>query len=87
MGQEDVQQKEEMGFMDHLEELRRRLFFALIGILTGGITLFVMKDWVFERLIFAPRNPDFITFRALGAPWVNSPEPETACASQKSTTS
>ena len=54
----------EMGFMDHLEELRRRLFFSLLGILTGAITLFVMKDWVFDRLIFAPRNPDFITFRA-----------------------
>ena len=50
--------------MDHLEELRRRLFYALIGILSGAVTLFVMKDWVFERLIFAPRNPDFITFRA-----------------------
>ena len=50
--------------MDHLEELRKRLFFALIGILSLSITLFVMKDWVFNRLIFAPRNPDFITFRA-----------------------
>ena len=50
--------------MDHLEDLRRRLFFALIGILSASIALFVMKDWVFERLIFAPRNPDFITFRA-----------------------
>lgn len=58
------QRGEEMGFMDHLEELRKRLFFALIGILSASITLFVMKDWVFNRLIFAPRNPDFITFRA-----------------------
>lgn len=53
-----------MGFMDHLEELRRRLFFALVGILGGAITLFVMKDWVFDRILFAPRHPDFITFRA-----------------------
>ena len=57
-------QQEEMGFMDHLEELRRRLFFALLGILSAAIVLFVAKDWVFNRLIFAPRNPDFITFRA-----------------------
>ena len=57
-------EQEEMGFMDHLEELRRRLFFALIGILVGGIAIFVSKDWVFNRLIFGPRNPDFITFRA-----------------------
>lgn len=64
MAQTDRQEGEEMGFMDHLEELRKRLFYALLGILTGAITLFVMKDWVFNRLIFAPRNPDFITFRA-----------------------
>ena len=57
-------EKKEMGFMDHLEELRRRLFFALIGILVGGVAIFVSKDWVFDRLIFGPRNPDFITFRA-----------------------
>lgn len=50
--------------MDHLEELRKRLLFALLGILAGAMVLFVSKDWVFERLIFAPRNPNFITFRA-----------------------
>ena len=50
--------------MGQLEELRRRLFFALLGILTAAIVLFIAKDWVFNRLIFAPRNPDFITFRA-----------------------
>ena len=83
MANEEGENKEEMGFMDHLEELRRRLFFALIGILSGSITLFVMKDWVFERLIFAPRNPDFITFRAWCA-LGNSQEPETACASRTS---
>ena len=60
----EAETQQDMGFMDHLEELRRRLFYALLGILTGAIVLFVSKDWVFERLIFAPRNPDFITFRA-----------------------
>ena len=64
MSERSRENEAEMGFMDHLEELRRRLFFALIGIMGGAITLFVMKDWVFDRLIFAPRNPDFITFRA-----------------------
>ena len=62
MAEGDAQQ--DMGFMDHLEELRRRLFFALLGILTAAIVLFIAKDWVFNRLIFAPRHPDFITFRA-----------------------
>jgi sec-independent protein translocase protein TatC len=56
--------KNDMGFMDHLEELRRRLFYAAIGIFTVSIVLFVMKDWVFETIIFAPRRPDFLAFRA-----------------------
>ena len=62
MAEGDAQQ--DMGFMYHLEELRRRLFFALLGILTAAIGLFIAKDWVFFRLIFGPRHPDFITFRA-----------------------
>ncbi|MBK12364.1 MAG: twin-arginine translocase subunit TatC [Crocinitomicaceae bacterium] len=60
----EAETQQDMGFMDHLEELRRRLFYALVGILAAAIVLFVAKDWVFERLIFAPRDPNFITFRA-----------------------
>jgi sec-independent protein translocase protein TatC len=56
--------QKEMGFMDHLEELRRRLFYMAIGIFVFSIVLFVLKDWVFERIIFAPRRPDFLAFRA-----------------------
>lgn len=54
----------EMGFLDHLEELRRRLFWSAAFILLGGISLFIAKTWVFETVIFGPRQKDFISFRA-----------------------
>ncbi|HBP45455.1 MAG TPA: twin-arginine translocase subunit TatC [Flavobacteriales bacterium] len=54
----------EMGFLDHLEELRKRLFYAAFFIVAGGIGLFVAKDWLFNVVLFGPRQTDFISFRA-----------------------
>lgn len=55
----------EMGFLDHLEEFRRRLFWALLAVVGSGGTLFVSKDWLFDTVLFGPRRPDFWTFRVL----------------------
>lgn len=55
----------EMGFLDHLEELRRRLFWALLAVVGSGGVLFVSKDWLFDTVLFGPRRPDFWTFRVL----------------------
>ncbi len=61
----DPQDKEaEMGFLDHLEELRKRLFWSAAFILSAGITLFVCKTWLFETVLFGPRRIDFASFRA-----------------------
>ena len=54
----------EMGFLDHLEELRKRLFWSATFILTGGIALFISKNWLFETVLFGPRRTDFLSFRA-----------------------
>lgn len=54
----------EMGFLDHLEELRKRLFWSAAFILTGGIALFLSKNWLFETVLFGPRRTDFLSFRA-----------------------
>jgi sec-independent protein translocase protein TatC len=54
----------EMGFLDHLEELRKRLFYAAFFVVTGGVGLFLAKDWLFDVVLFGPRNVDFPTFRA-----------------------
>lgn len=54
----------EMGFLDHLEELRKRLFWSAAFILLAGITLFICKSWLFETVLFGPRRTDFASFRA-----------------------
>jgi len=53
-----------MGFLDHLEELRKRLFVSAAAIVVGAIVLFVKKDWVFDTILFGPRNPEFVSYRA-----------------------
>ena len=60
----------EMGFLDHLEELRKRLFWSAAFILTGGIALFIAKDWLFETVLFGPRRTDFISFK--GWCWISN---------------
>ena len=61
---DETTREKEMGFLDHLEELRRRLFYAAAAILAGGIALFVSKDFLFDTVLFGPRRPDFVSYRA-----------------------
>lgn len=53
----------EMSFLDHLEELRWHLIRAIVSILVIAIIVFVMKDFVFRNIIFAPKDADFLTYR------------------------
>ena len=55
----------EMTFLQHLEELRWHLIRAFIAIVAGAIVAFVFKDIIFDHIILAPNNPDFITNRLL----------------------
>jgi sec-independent protein translocase protein TatC len=58
------EREEEMSFLDHLEELRWRIMRSAIAIAIGAIVIFVMKDFVFDTIIFGPRRLDFASFRA-----------------------
>jgi len=53
----------QMTFLQHLEELRWRVIRALIAIIIFAIAAFAFKGFVFDVLIFAPKNEDFITYR------------------------
>ncbi|MCE1165350.1 MAG: twin-arginine translocase subunit TatC [Bacteroidetes bacterium] len=44
----------EMGFLDHLEELRWRIIKSLIGIVIGGVIVGIFIDWIMNNIIFAP---------------------------------
>jgi len=55
----------EMSFLEHLEVLRWHLIRAFLGILVFAIIAFIFKDIVFNKIILAPKMPEFITNRLL----------------------
>jgi len=59
------EEKAEMTFIDHLEELRQHIIRSVIAILLMAIVIFIYRDWVFDNVITGPINPDFISYRLL----------------------
>lgn len=57
--------KEEMTFLEHLEELRWHLMRSVIAVLVLSIVAFVSKKIVFGIIILGPSRVDFITFQWL----------------------
>lgn len=56
---------EEMSFLDHLEVLRWHLIRMTLAVVIGGVVAFLLKHFIFDVLLFGPKNPDFITYRTL----------------------
>ena len=52
----------QMSFLDHLEELRWHLIRSVISILIIGTLAFIFKDFIFNTLLFGPKNINFITY-------------------------
>lgn len=57
--------KNEMSFLQHLEDLRWHVVRSLFAVLIFTIGAFIIAPWVFENIIFAPARVDFPTFRLL----------------------
>ncbi len=57
------QSKDEMSFLEHLEELRWHLLRSLGAIIIFAIGGFVFKDFVFDTLILGPTKTSFWTYR------------------------
>jgi len=55
--------KDEMSFLDHLEELRWHLIRSVLAIVIVATIAFIFKDFIFDILLFGPKNKDFITYR------------------------
>jgi len=56
-------EEKEMSFLDHVEILRWHLVRSTAAILVFAIVAFVMKDFIFNKIIFAPKEASFITYR------------------------
>ncbi len=56
--------EQEMPFLQHLEELRWHLVRSAIAIVFLAILAFINTDFIFNQVIFAPKNPGFPTYVA-----------------------
>lgn len=53
----------EMSFLGHLEELRWLLVRSTIAILIGACVAYYFSDFIFNTVIFGPKDGNFITYR------------------------
>ena len=53
----------QMSFLDHLEELRWHLIRSVVSVLLFGTVAFIFKDFIFNTLLFGPKDTNFITYR------------------------
>ena len=56
----------EMGFLDHLEELRKTLFIGIGGILLATIILSFFSTWIIDVLLLGPAQSDFFMYELMG---------------------
>lgn len=61
----EMDEKEKMSFLDHLEELRWRIVKAAIAIVVLATVLWIFQEWIMDHLFLSMRNPDFITFKLM----------------------
>jgi len=62
---DQLDQEQEMSFLDHLEVLRWHLVRSISAIVIGGIIAFSNKTFLFDSIILAPKNSTFITYKWL----------------------
>jgi sec-independent protein translocase protein TatC len=59
--------EKEMSFWEHLEELRWHLVRSVVVLLVLAIGAFIMRSFIFDNIILAPKNPGFISYKVLCA--------------------
>ena len=55
----------EMGFLEHLEELRWVIVRAAIGVVVASLLAFLFYRFIFDHIVLAPKSPEFFTNRIL----------------------
>ena len=53
----------EMSFLEHLEELRWHIIRSVMAVMVMAVVAFFMKDFIFSKVIFKTKTPDFWTNR------------------------
>ncbi|MBR5183134.1 MAG: twin-arginine translocase subunit TatC [Bacteroidales bacterium] len=58
-------EEQQMTFWEHLDELRKVLFRSAIVIVALMAGIFMAKDFVFNKVVFAPINSDFALYKLI----------------------
>lgn len=61
----EKEQAGEMTFIDHLEQLRWHLIRSVIAILIGAVATFIYAREIVDKILFAPADKTFITYKWL----------------------
>lgn len=62
---DQIEEENEMSFLDHLEELRWHIIRSLSAIIIFAIIAFISKEFIFGMVILGPSRTDFLTYRML----------------------
>ena len=61
----DATPGKEMTFLDHLEELRWHIIRSLAVVGTVSTVLFMMQDWLFDKVLLGPTHQNFPTYKLI----------------------
>jgi sec-independent protein translocase protein TatC len=61
----NAEQKAEMSFFDHLDELRKHLFRSAIAIILGAIIVHIFNNFIIKKVLMGPTHSDFPTYTLL----------------------
>jgi sec-independent protein translocase protein TatC len=61
----EASEEKEMSFWDHLEELRWHIVRSVAAVIIIAVVAFLNRHLVFDEIILAPKDSDFITNRLL----------------------
>jgi sec-independent protein translocase protein TatC len=62
---DQLHDEHEMGFFDHLNEMRKHIFRSVLCILIFAALTIINSKWVFDSFLFGPVKSDFITYELL----------------------
>lgn len=64
-GKKKPNEEKVMTFWDHLDDLRKHIIRSLIAIVVLSVIAFMNREIIFDQIILAPSNTDFITNKAM----------------------
>ena len=64
-GKSQLSPEGEMSFLQHLEALRWHVVRSAAVVMSLALGFFFFKEFLFDGVLLAPKNPDFLTYRLL----------------------